>query len=102
MLIVAERRPARLRAGLADEIERQEREDNARGPEPENRFVLRAGRWVRVEQEVPLLPSSSLLPPGFAPVVERGTELGGDEVRARVLMIAAQDRYGWARVGEAL
>ncbi|WP_328868616.1 hypothetical protein [Streptomyces sp. NBC_00304] len=85
---------------MADEIERQEREDTDLGPEPEDRFVLRAGRWVRVEQEALSLPS--LLPPGFAPVVERGTEPGSDEIRARVLMIAAQDRYGWARCGGSL
>ncbi|MFF7366038.1 sigma-70 family RNA polymerase sigma factor [Streptomyces sp. NPDC008125] len=39
MVMVAERLEplvsTRLRAGLAEEIERQEREDNARGPEPE-------------------------------------------------------------------
>ncbi|MFJ5851259.1 hypothetical protein [Streptomyces sp. NPDC092903] len=99
MLMVAEQVTRRaLRAGskeLAEEIERQECEDTDLGPEPEDRFVLRAGRWVRVEQEALSLPS---LPPGFAPATGR-TELGGDEVRARVLMIAAQDRYGWARCG---
>ncbi|TRV71769.1 hypothetical protein FKN01_31280 [Streptomyces sp. 130] len=40
MSIVAEWQPAPLRAGLAEEIERQEREDDARGPEPEQRTVL--------------------------------------------------------------
>ncbi|MGC5401877.1 hypothetical protein ACPXCP_39825 [Streptomyces sp. DT20] len=100
MSIVAERVLRVLRAELAEELDRQESEDDAQGPEPEGRFVLRAGRWVRVEREVPLLPS--LLPPGYVPVVERGTEPGSDEIRLRTLMIAAQDRYGWARCGGSL
>lgn len=96
-----------LRAGLAEEIERQEREDDARGPEPEGRFVLRGGRWVRVEQELAAVPS--LLPPGYVPVAaqraeQRGVraEQGSDEIRIRHLMIAAIGRYGSARVGGSL
>lgn len=96
-----------LRAGLAEEIERQEREDDARGPEPEGRFVLRAGRWVRVEQELTAVPP--LLPPGYVPVAAQRaeqrsvcTEPGSDEIRMRVLMIEAIGRFGWARVGGSL
>ncbi|MFD7718993.1 hypothetical protein [Streptomyces sp. NPDC059814] len=85
---------------MAEEIERQEREDDARGPEPEGRFVLRGGRWVRVEQELAVVPS--LLPPGYVPVAAQRAEQGSDEIRVRHLMIAAIGRYGSARVGGTL
>lgn len=92
----------RLRAGLLDEVERQEREDNRRGPEPEGlavvtRTVLPAGPgWVEVEPvEVPSLS----LPDGY---IVAGPVVGADEVRARQLMVEAIDRVGSARVGGAL
>ncbi|MFE7268388.1 hypothetical protein ACFU9B_41480 [Streptomyces sp. NPDC057592] len=83
-----------LRAGLAEEIERQEREDNAEGPEPEGRYVLsRAGRW---ERELVALPA---LPPGYIAAASSRTRTGqgSDEVRVRHLMIAAVSRWGWGR-----
>ncbi|MGW1129876.1 hypothetical protein [Streptomyces sp. NPDC002526] len=101
MLIVAEKsgeRPVGLRvsAGLAEEIERQEHEEEVLGPEPEaRRAVLRAGWW----REVAAVPS---LPEGYlTAAVDAEQELGADEIRARALLLAAIGRHGWARVGGA-
>ncbi|MFF9322985.1 hypothetical protein ACF1BP_37110 [Streptomyces sp. NPDC014735] len=80
-----------LRAGLAEEVERQESEDNALGPEPEARFVLsQTGWWRRV---LPVLPT---LPTGYVAADPRA-ELGGDELRARYLRAEAIARFGSAR-----
>lgn len=106
--MVAEQATRRLRAGLAEDVERWEREDTALGPEvePENRFVLRSGRWVRVKRELAVLPP--LLPPGYVPAFGRRaecvvrTEPGSDELRIKHLMVEAIDRFGSARVGGAL
>ncbi|MFJ2438802.1 hypothetical protein ACIOWM_36925 [Streptomyces anulatus] len=103
MLMVAERMARRaLRATLAEEIERQTREDDARGPEPEaavvvTRTILPVGPgWVEREPvEVPELS----LPGGY---IVAGPVVGADEIRARELMVAAIDRFGSARVGGAL
>ncbi|WP_424862154.1 hypothetical protein [Streptomyces sp. MMS24-I29] len=54
------------------------------------RTVLPARRERVPETGVPLLP------PGYV-AVDRSAELGGDEIRARVLMIAAIARWGWQR-----
>ncbi|MFB7957515.1 hypothetical protein [Streptomyces sp. NPDC056045] len=94
MSIVADQRPPDVRAGLAEEIERQEREDNARGPEPEAGYVLsRTGRWERALVAVPSLPS------GYAVAASAGAEQGVDELRVRDLMVAAIARWGWQREG---
>ncbi|MGW7594209.1 hypothetical protein ACWGK9_34490, partial [Streptomyces rubiginosohelvolus] len=87
MLIVAEKQAEGpvgpgVTAGLAEEIERQEREDDARGPEPEaRRAVLRAGWW----REVAAVPS---LPAGYLAADAAGAqqEPGADEIRARALL----------------
>ncbi|MFJ3084619.1 hypothetical protein ACIPJG_33380 [Streptomyces halstedii] len=108
MSIVAElviRRVLRAGGPLKEEVERQEREDNARGPEAEpcvvTRTVLPVGRgWEVPEQAV--LPSVPVLPSGFVAAGPAGAELGADEVRVRRLMVAAIDRFGSARVGGAL
>lgn len=116
MSIVAERVVRRVvRAGLADEVERQEREDNARGPEAEQRVVMtRTILPVGPGWETPkraALPSVSVLPSGFrpadnqedrCPLCEHWTcrclqQVGADEVRARGLMIEAINRFGWGR-----
>ncbi|RPK77866.1 hypothetical protein EES46_34685 [Streptomyces sp. ADI98-10] len=95
--MVAERMVRRLRATLAEEIERQTRDDDARGPEPEaavvvTRTVLPVGQgWV--EREPVVLPALSL-PDGYivaSPVV------GADEIRAQRLVVAAQAEFGWGR-----
>ncbi|MFI5635070.1 hypothetical protein ACIA8E_38145 [Streptomyces sp. NPDC051664] len=112
MSIVAERllktQVARvLRAGLAEEVERQTWEDDARGPEPEQsvvvtRTVLPVGPgWEAPELVV--LPSLPPLPVGFvaaagsAAVSSVPAGLGSDELRVRGLMIAAITRWGWTR-----
>ena len=102
MLMVAERMVRRLRATLAEEIDRQTREDDARGPEPEGvavvtRTVLPVGPgWI--EREPVELPALSL-PEGY---IATGPVVGADEVRARQLMVEAIGRYGSARIGGAL
>ncbi|MFJ2591120.1 hypothetical protein [Streptomyces sp. NPDC087538] len=92
MSIVADQvRPPDVRVGLAEEIERQEREDNAKGPEPEARYVLsRTGWW---KQALPTVPS---LPAGYV-AADLRAELGGDELRARHMRAEAIARFGWAR-----
>ncbi|MFI6143421.1 hypothetical protein ACIBCC_35170 [Streptomyces griseus] len=102
MLMVAERMVRRLQATLAEEIDRQEQEDDRRGPEPEaavvvTRTVLPVGPgWVEREPvEVPALS----LPGGY--IVARPV-VGADEMRARHLMVAAIGRYGSGRDGGAL
>ncbi|MFD5064519.1 hypothetical protein [Streptomyces sp. NPDC058394] len=99
MLIVSERA---LRAVLAEEIERQIEEDDARGPEPEQsvvmtRTVLPVGPgWEAPELVV--LPSLPPMPEGFvAAVGSVPAGLGSDELRVRGLMIAAITRWGWTR-----
>ncbi|MGW7711602.1 hypothetical protein [Streptomyces sp. NPDC054771] len=94
MAIVADQlvRPPDVRAGLAEEIERQEREDDARGPEPEARYVLARTGWWR--QALPAMPS---LPPGYVTAEPIRTEQEGDELRARHLMTEATARWGWTR-----
>ncbi|WP_371793774.1 hypothetical protein OG285_38450 [Streptomyces sp. NBC_01471] len=95
MSIVTEQVVRVLRAGLAEEVDRQERENNARGPEPEQRVVVTrtvlpvGPGWEAREQRV--LPSR--LPSGFTAVVA----LGADELRVRALMISAIRRWGWGR-----
>ncbi|MCD9904692.1 hypothetical protein LUR56_40495 [Streptomyces sp. MT29] len=101
MLMVSERwvkgQVHRLRAGLLDEVERQEREDNGRGPEPEaaavvTRTLLPVGPgWV--ERQPVELPALSV-PAG--PIVA-GPVVGADEMRARHLVIEAQAEFGWGR-----
>ncbi|MFJ6444920.1 hypothetical protein [Streptomyces sp. NPDC091649] len=97
MLMVAERMVRRLRATLAEEIDRQEREDGWE-PEPEaavvvTRTILPVGpSWV--EREPVELPALSL-PDGYIVV-------GADEVRAQRLMVEAIGRFGSGRVGGAL
>ncbi|MFD7868098.1 hypothetical protein [Streptomyces sp. NPDC059783] len=109
MLIVAEQpvrgRTSRPRAGLAEEIERQEREDTDQGPEPEpeGRYVLRAGRWMRALELPATLPTGFVAAAG--PIVARpaGAMPGADEIRVRNLMVAAMDcRGAWSRGGGAL
>ncbi|MFF9594247.1 hypothetical protein ACF1FX_34580 [Streptomyces sp. NPDC014646] len=106
-----------LRAGLAEEIERQESEDEALGYEPEDcARVLAAvrrlwrGRAVR-EDDGPVVMTRTVLParrervletgvpvlPAGYVAVDRRTQLGGDEIRARVLMVAAIARWGSQR-----
>lgn len=87
----------RLRATLAEEIERQTREDDARGPEPEaavvvTRTVLPVGPgWVEREPvEVPELS----LPAGY---IVAGPVVGADEIRAQRLVVEAQAQFGWGR-----
>ncbi|MFF1505528.1 hypothetical protein ACFVZR_38270 [Streptomyces sp. NPDC058316] len=106
MSIVAERllktRAARvLRGGLAEEIERQEREDNARGPEPEQsvvtRTVLPSGPGWEVPERL-VLPSRPSLPPGYVTGASSAPAgLESDEIRIRRLMVAAITRWGWTR-----
>ncbi|MFF8423375.1 hypothetical protein [Streptomyces sp. NPDC015680] len=79
-------------AGLAEEIERQEREDNARGPEPEARYVLSRTGWWR--QALPTVPA---LPPGYVTAPSARTEQEGDELRVRHLVTDAIVRWGWTR-----
>lgn len=113
MSIVAERVACVVRAGLAEEVDRQEREDNARGPEAEQRVVMtRTVLPVGPGWETPTLPSVPGLPSGFRPVSGQddacpmcgywtcrcaSQQVGADEVRVRHLMIAAIDRHGWGR-----
>ncbi|MEU9568209.1 hypothetical protein AB0D16_40640 [Streptomyces sp. NPDC048161] len=94
MSIVADQlvRPPDVRAGLAEEIERQEREDDARGPEPEARYVLSRTGWWR--QALPAMPS---LPPGYVAEESIRTEQEGDELRVRHLMTEAAARWGWTQ-----
>lgn len=102
MLMIAELLVRQLRATLAEEIDRQTWEDDARGPEPEaavvvTRTILPVGPgWV--EREPVELPELSL--PGEY-IVARPV-VGADEMRARLLMVAAIGRYGAARDGGAL
>ncbi|MEU5138100.1 hypothetical protein [Streptomyces californicus] len=96
MSIVAEFVTRRLRAGLAEEIERQTREDDRRGPEPEasvvTRTVLPVGPgWVERE---PLEAPELSVPDGF---VVAGPVVGADEIRAREMVLAAQAAFGWGR-----
>lgn len=74
MSIVAERRVRRVWAGLAEEVERQIEEDDARGPEPEPGVVTRtvlpgSVGWAGVSSA----PPRSVLP-------------GADELRVRMLL----------------
>ncbi|MEV6426036.1 sigma factor [Streptomyces sp. NPDC051662] len=67
--MVSEQVSRRLRAGLAEEIERQEREDNERGPEPE---ALRLARGLSARRSDG--PARELLDSWFreyAPMVRR-------------------------------
>lgn len=97
MLIVAERVRQVLRAELKEKVKRWEREDDAKGPEPEaaavlTRTVLPVGPgWAEAEPvELPALS----VPAGY---IVAGPVVGADEVRARRLMIAAQAEFGWGR-----
>ncbi|MFI1532782.1 hypothetical protein [Streptomyces griseus] len=95
MSIVAEFVTRRLWAGLTEEIERQTREDDARGPEPEavvTRTVLPVGPgWAELEPvELPALS----LPDGY---IVAGPVVGVDEIRARRLVVEAQAEFGWGR-----
>ncbi|MEV7252582.1 hypothetical protein [Streptomyces cyaneofuscatus] len=87
----------RLRAGLLDEVKRQEREDDAKGPEPEAAAVLTrtflpvGPGWAELEPvELPALS----VPAG--PIVA-GPVVGADEMRARHLVVVAQAEFGWGR-----
>lgn len=97
MLMIAELLVRQLRATLAEEIDRQTREDDARGPEPEaavvvTRTVLPVGPgWV--EREPVELPALSL-PAGY---IVAGPVVGADEIRAQQLVVAAQAEFGWGR-----
>ncbi|MCQ1582593.1 hypothetical protein [Streptomyces parvus] len=95
MSIVAEFVTRRLWAGLTEEIERQTREDDARGPEPEaavvTRTVLPVGPGWTDEKSAPL-PLS--LPDGY---IVAGPVVGPDEIRAQRMVIAAQAEFGWGR-----
>ncbi|WP_405194463.1 hypothetical protein OG333_38685 (plasmid) [Streptomyces anulatus] len=95
--MIAELLVRQLRATLAEEIERQTREDDAKGPEPEaavvvTRTVLPVGPgWVERE---PVVHPALSLPDGYivaSPVV------GADEIRAQRLVVAAQAEFGWGR-----
>lgn len=106
MLILAERVRRVLRAGLTEEIERQEREDNDLGPEPEKchqvvtRTILPGQRAVGVRQQVlPDVPVLSL-PQGYV-VAGSGLDLlGEDELTVRARLIVAMDRSGaWELCG---
>lgn len=93
-IVMPERMTRVLRSGLAEEADRQEREDNARGPEPERYVVTRTllpvgPGWEQQKQQMPSLPL------GFT--AESTGGLGADEIRVRRLMIAAIRRWGWAR-----
>ncbi|MCD9904650.1 hypothetical protein LUR56_40260 [Streptomyces sp. MT29] len=87
----------RLRAGLLDEVKCQEREDDAKGPEPEavavlTRTFLPAGPgWA--ERELVELPALSV----EAAYIVAGPVVGADEMRARHLVVAAQAEFGWGR-----
>ncbi|MEU3137576.1 hypothetical protein ABZ691_33025 [Streptomyces sp. NPDC006854] len=88
--------PIRFLAALADEVDRQESEDDAKGPEPEacvvTRTVLPVGPgWV--ERELVEVPALSV-PDGF---VVAGPVVGADEIRAREMVLAAQAAFGWGR-----
>ncbi|MFJ9641398.1 hypothetical protein [Streptomyces sp. NPDC101178] len=80
-----------------DEIERQEREDDRRGPEPEGvavvtrTFLPADPGWAELEPvELPVLS----VPSGF---IVAGPVVGADEMRARHLVVAAQAEFGWGR-----
>ncbi|MFF6896093.1 hypothetical protein ACFY8Z_36495 [Streptomyces microflavus] len=97
MLIVAERVRQVLRAELKEKVKRWEREDDAKGPEPEaaamlTRTVLPVGPgWAEAEPvELPALS----VPAGY---IVAGPVVGADEMRARHLVVAAQDQFGWGR-----
>lgn len=86
-----------LRADLKEKARRWEREDDARGPEPEGvsvvtRTFLPVGPgWVEREPvEVPALS----LPDGY---IVAGPVVGSDEIRARRMVVAAQAEFGWGR-----
>ncbi|MEU3978424.1 hypothetical protein [Streptomyces bacillaris] len=89
--------PIRFLATLVDEVDRQEREDDAEGPEPEvaavvTRTFLPVGPgWP--EREPVELPALSL-PAGY---VVAGPVVGADEIRARRLVVEAQAEFGWGR-----
>lgn len=86
-----------LRAGLAEKAKRWEREDDAKGPEPEAAAVLTrtflpvGPGWVEAEPvELPALS----VPAGY---IVAGPVVGADEVRAHRLVVAAQAEFGWGR-----
>ncbi|MDX3064006.1 hypothetical protein PV518_17755 [Streptomyces sp. ND04-05B] len=114
MSIVAERVARRVRVGLVEEVERQIREDDARGPEQEpvvvvTRTVLPVGpAW----ETTVLAEGPTVLPSGFIPAHGQddacgicgfwscrclARQVGADELRVRGLMIAAMTRFGWGR-----
>ncbi|QKW48130.1 hypothetical protein [Streptomyces microflavus] len=86
----------RLRAGLKEKVKRWEREDDAKGPEPEaaalTRTFLPVGPgWAEAEPvELPALS----VPAGY---IVAGPVVGADEMRARHLVVAAQGQFGWGR-----
>ncbi|MFJ5658661.1 hypothetical protein ACIQD5_35690 [Streptomyces microflavus] len=97
MLIVAERVRQVLRAELKEKVKRWEREDDAKGPEPEaaamlTRTFLPVGPgWAEAEPvELPALS----VPAGY---IVAGPVVGADEMRARHLVVAAQAEFGWGR-----
>lgn len=97
MLIVAERVRQVLRAELKEKVKRWEREDDAKGPEPEavavlTRTVLPVGPgWAEAEPvELPALS----VPAGY---IVAGPVVGADEMRAHRLVVAAQAEFGWGR-----
>lgn len=84
-----------LRAELKEKVKRWEREDDAKGPEPEavfTRTLLPTGPgWDELEPVE--LPGLSV-PAGC---IVAGPVVGADEVRARRLVVAAQAEFGWGR-----
>ncbi|NEC24420.1 hypothetical protein [Streptomyces parvus] len=88
--------PIRFLAALTDEVDRQEREDDAKGPEPEAAVVTRTFLPVGqgwVEREPVVVPALSL-PDGY---IVAGPVVGPDEIRARRMVVAAQAEFGWGR-----